>query len=365
MKYKKIICVFGTRPEAIKMAPVIMALKKTKIKTVVVATAQHREMLDQVLDIFDIKPDYDLDIMTQNQTLFDITQKVLSKIQKIFETEKPDLILVHGDTTTAFVSALAGFYLHIPIGHIEAGLRTFDNQNPFPEEINRQLVDKLSNIHFCPTQNNKNNLLKENIKNNVFVTGNTVIDAIHFIANKNIDFQEPILKTIDFNKKTILLTCHRRESIGKPMEDIFQAIKNIIIDYPDTQVIFPVHLNPLIQNMAKKILSNHTRIYLTKPLVYTDMVKLMSQCFLIATDSGGLQEEAPTFHKPVLVLRDETERQEGIKAGTLILVGTKKDKIYKNIKDILENKKHYLKISKSNNPYGTGDSSEKIVQILN
>jgi len=360
---KKILCIFGTRPEAIKMAPVIMSLKEKNIDTVVVSTGQHKEMLDEVLEIFTIKPDYDLAIMTPNQTLFDITNNILNNINTIFETEKPSLILVHGDTTTAFVSALAAFYLKIPVAHIESGLRTFDKYNPFPEEMNRQLIDRLCDYYFCPTIQNKKNLLKENIRNNIFVTGNTVIDAIKFIANKNIPFQNELLQKIDFSKKTILFTCHRREILGDKMENIFITIKKIITDFPDIQLIYPIHLNPTIQDLANKVLV-HPRIFLTKPLSYTDMVNLMQYCNFVITDSGGLQEEAPTFHKPVLVIRDETERQEGIKAGTLKLISTNPKNIYKEISNLLKNKNNYKKFTNSINPYGSGNSAKKITEII-
>lgn len=363
----KIAIVLGTRPEVIKIAPIIFELKKANIKPMVINTGQHRQMLDQTLKIFKIKPDYDLNIMIQNQTLSTISMKVLQKIGQIFEKEKPDLILVQGDTTTTLISSLAAFYQRIPIGHIEAGLRTYNKYNPFPEEINRQLIDIMADFYFAPTFENKQNLLCEGRpKEKIFVTGNTAIDALFYIAKKNYKFKNKTLNKIDFkNKKVILLTCHRREVFGKKIESIFKGIKKIANEFENVKIIYPVHLNPNVQKPAEKILSKHPRIHLIKPIIYSDMARLLKNCYLIVTDSGGLQEEAPTFNKPVLVLRDETERTEGIKAGTLKLVGTDEKRIYLGIKKLLNNKKEYQSIARAKNPYGDGKASQKIVRIIN
>lgn len=346
------------------MAPLILEIKKQNMECVVVSTGQHKEMLDQALTIFKITPDYDLHIMEPNQNLFTITSKILLSIKDIIEKEKPELILVHGDTTTAFASALAAFYAKTPIGHVEAGLRTFDKYNPFPEEINRQLVDRLADYYFCPTKENKLNLKVENIKNNIYITGNTVIDAIHFISQLNLPYENAVLKNIDFSQKTILLTCHRREILGQQMESIFKGILKVVEKH-NIQVVYPVHLNPVVQKTARKILGNNNHVHLTNPLNYTDMVRLMKECYLIATDSGGLQEEGPTFHKPVLVLRNETERQEGLVSGTLKLIGTNINNIFNEISKLITDQKEYNKMANSINPYGKGNTSKKIVAIIN
>lgn len=358
------MCVFGTRPEAIKMAPLILDLQKRQLPVVVVATGQHREMLDQVLKLFHIRPDYDLHIMQPDQTLFDITSNILIKIKQVIEKESPSLILVHGDTSTALVAALAAYYLKIPCGHIEAGLRTYDKFNPFPEEMNRQLIDTLCDYRFCPTKDNRQNLIRENLSKNVYITGNTVIDAVRHISRKPIRFVDKKFQKINFRQKTILLTCHRRESIGQPMINIFNTIKKIVDDFPAVQVVYPVHLNPVVQKTAQSILGRHSRIFLTAPAVYTDMVKLMKKCYLTLTDSGGLQEEVPAFHRPVLVLRNETERQEGITAGTLKLVGTNQKTIYREVRRLLLTPKEYQKYFRAKNPYGDGKSSKNIIDII-
>lgn len=366
MTKKKILAVFGTRPEAIKIIPVVMALKKAGVKTMVVTTAQHKEMLEQVMRVFKIKSDYDLNAMLPDQSLSDISMTILWKMGRILEKEKPDMVLVQGDTATAFTSALEAFYHRIPIGHIEAGLRTYDKYNPFPEEMNRQLIDILCDLYFAPTQQAKENLLREGKpKDKIFVTGNTVIDAVLLIAKKEYKFRNKILNKINFKKKRIiLLTCHRRESFGEKMESIFNGIKKIADEFKDVEVIYPVHLNPHVQKPAREILDKHPRIHLIKPLVYNDMVKLMKNCYLVATDSGGLQEEASIFNKPVLVLRDETERTEGIKVGTLKLAGTDSEKVYVLTKGLLKDKKEYQKMAQAKNPYGDGKASQRIVNAI-
>lgn len=365
-KIKKIIAVFGTRPEAIKMAPVVKAIGRAGIKTIVATTSQHRDMLDQATRLFRIKSDYDLNIMIPDQSLSDISMTILWKMGRILDKEKPDLVLVQGDTATAFTTALEAFYRRIPIAHIEAGLRTYDKYNPFPEEMNRQLIDILCDLYFVHTEEAKQNLLREGKpKEKIFVTGNTVIDALLFIDKKNYKFKNQILRKTDFkNKRIILLTCHRRESFGEKMASIFRGIRQIADEFEDVEIIYPVHLNPNVQKTAKKILASHQRIRLIKPVIYSDMVKLMKNCYLVATDSGGLQEEAPAFNKPVLVLRDETERVEGIKAGTLKLVGTDEKKVYRELKRLLEDKEEYRKMAQAKNPYGDGKASQRIVKIL-
>jgi len=366
MTKKKILAVFGTRPEAIKMIPVVMALRKAGLETVVITTSQHKEMLDQVMRVFKIKANYDLNIMIPDQTLSDISITILWKMGKILEKEKPSIVLVQGDTATAFTSTLGAFYHRIPIGHIEAGLRTYDKYNPFPEEMNRQLIDVLCDFYFVPTREARQNLLREGkLKEKIFITGNTVIDAALFIAEKDYKFKNKTLSKIDFIKKrVILLTCHRRESFGEKMESIFRGVKKIVDEFKDVEIVFPVHLNPNVQKSAQKILSKHPHIYLIKPIVYSDIIKLMENCYLVMTDSGGLQEEAPAFNKPVLVLRDETERIEGIKAGTLKLVGTNEERVYDSTKKLLDDKKEYQKMAQAKNPYGDGKASQRIVRII-
>ena len=359
----KVMVIFGTRPEAIKVAPVIKELEKRKeTQAIVCVTAQHRQMLDQVLETFNIIPKYDLDIMKEGQTLSDITVRVLEKIEEILEIEKPDIILVHGDTTTTFASALAGFYHQIPIGHIEAGLRTYNKYSPYPEEINRQMVSCLADIHFAPTNNSKQNLLKES-KNekDILVTGNTVIDALKTTVNNN--YKNEILDEIK-QERIILLTAHRRENQGKPLENIFKAVKRIANEYKDVCVIYPMHKNPKIREIAQTILKDEERIKLIEPLDVFDFHNFMSKSYLILTDSGGIQEEAPSLGKPVLVLRNTTERPEGIKAGTLKLVGTDEDEIYITTKELLDNKKEYEKMSNAQNPYGDGFASKRIVDEI-
>lgn len=363
MNNKKIIVVFGTRPEAIKMCPLVKELKKNlAFKIKVCVTGQHREMLDQVLKIFGIEPEYDLSIMKPNQTLFDVTGNILNSIKQVFELEKPDLVLVHGDTTTAFAAGLAAFYLNIKVGHVEAGLRTNNLQSPFPEEFNRQAIDLFADFYFVPTENSKQNLLKENKeRNKIFVTGNTAIDAMATTIKE--EYTHPILEWAS-SDRLILLTAHRRENLGQPMENMFLAIKMIVDEFNDVKVVYPIHFNPKVRETAKMIFGNNPRIKIIEPLDVIDFHNIMNSAYLILTDSGGIQEEAPSLGKPVLVMRDTTERPEGIAAGTLKLVGTKQEEIYKGFKELLANKKEYRKMSKASNPYGDGTASRQIVEIL-
>lgn len=360
---KKVMLVFGTRPEAIKMCPLVKELKKREeIQTIVCVTGQHREMLTQVLDCFQVIPDYNLDIMQDKQTLFDVTTNIISKIKPVLEKEKPDLILVHGDTSTTFVTALCAFYMQIPVGHVEAGLRTYDLYSPFPEEFNRQATGIIAQYHFAPTENAKNNLLKEGKKEStIYVTGNTAIDALKTTVKK--DYTNKILDWAQ-GSKLIMLTAHRRENLGKPLENIFNTVKRIIQEYDDVKVVYPVHKNPIIREMADKILGHEDRVKLIEPLEVIDFHNIIAKSYMILTDSGGIQEEAPSLGKPVLVMRDTTERPEGIKAGTLRLVGTEENNLYENIKDLLENKESYEKMSKASNPYGDGNACKRIADII-
>lgn len=360
----KVMTVFGTRPEAIKMAPVIkeMELHSDKIKSIVTVTGQHREMLDQVLNVFSIEPNYDLNVMKSNQTLTDITVSILQGIDAILKKEKPDVVLVHGDTTTTLASGLAAFYNKIPIGHVEAGLRTGEKYSPFPEELNRQLTGVIADFHFAPTNQAYLNLIGENInKNSVYITGNTAIDALKTTIKKN--YCHEILKKIG-KKKFILLTTHRRENLGESMKNIFKAIMELVSMHQDIEIVFPVHLNPAIQNLAREILGNHQRIHLISPLSVIDFHNFAARAYLILTDSGGVQEEAPSLGTPVLVLRDTTERPEGVSAGTLKLVGTSVEGIVMNINNLLLDSVTYKNMSKSKNPYGDGLASKRIVEIL-
>ncbi|HOQ01701.1 MAG TPA: UDP-N-acetylglucosamine 2-epimerase (non-hydrolyzing) [Acetivibrio clariflavus] len=367
MEKLKVTVVFGTRPEAIKMAPLVKELKKyEEIETTVCVTAQHRQMLDQVMDIFGIKADFDLDIMKDRQTLVDITTRGLEGLSKVFAEVKPDIVLVHGDTTTTFVGSLAAFYNKISVGHVEAGLRTNDKYFPYPEEINRKLTGVLADIHFAPTKTNKNNLIKENInENKIYITGNTVIDAIRTTVKKEYIFQNAELNNIDFgSKKVITVTAHRRENLGTPLENICQALKYIVDIHEDVEIVYPVHLNPAVQSVARKIMGGHTRIHLIDPIDVQDMHNLMDRSYLIMTDSGGLQEEAPSLGKPVLVLRNETERPEAVEAGTVKLAGTQKDRIVSLAEELITDEDAYQKMAKAVNPYGDGFASERIVKAL-
>ena len=360
---KKVLLIFGTRPEAIKMAPVVKELQKRKgVKPVVCVTGQHRGMLDQVLSIFDIKPDYDLDIMKQGQTLSEITCRVLSGVEKVLIKEKPDIVLVHGDTTTAMAGALAAFYQEMPIGHVEAGLRTYNKYSPFPEEINRQIIDRVADYLFAPTQISANNISKDTNENQkVIITGNTAIDALKMTVSENYDNE---LLEWASDSRLILVTAHRRENLGDPMRHIFKAIRQIVDEYSDVKVIYPVHLNPKVISVAQEILGNNDRIKLIEPLDVLDFHNFMEKAYIIMSDSGGVQEEAPSLSKPVLVLRDTTERPEGIAAGTLRLVGTNTENIYKEVKILLDNTKEYQKMAKASNPYGDGHASERIADAI-
>ncbi len=359
----KIMTVFGTRPEAIKMAPVVKELKSRKeIECIVCVTAQHRQMLDQVLNVFNIIPDYDLDIMKPGQTLSDITSKVLKGLEEIMNKEKPNIVLVHGDTTTTFVSALAAYYSQIDIGHVEAGLRTWDKYSPYPEEMNRQMVGVLADMHFAPTEKSMQNLLKEGKSpENIYVTGNTAIDALHTTVNQN--YNHELFNWIG-NDKLILVTAHRRENLGEPMYKMFRAIKRIVNEFSDVKVIYPVHLNPKVKQIADEILGNDERVKLISPLEVIDFHNFINKSYIILTDSGGIQEEAPSLGKPVLVLRNTTERPEGITAGTLKLAGTEEETIYELTKELLTNKIEYEKMSKAVNPYGDGKASIRIVDAI-
>lgn len=362
----KVAIVFGTRPEAIKMAPIILELNRRKIEHTIIVTAQHREMLDQKLAVFNIKPHYDLDIMQHDQDLFYVTTAVINEIKPILLKEKPSVLLVQGDTTTTFASSLAAFYFRIPVGHVEAGLRTWNKMNPFPEEINRQITTRLTDYHFAPTSWAKQNLLKEGVQGeNIFVTGNTVIDALLMIVDPNYKFQESPLNQIDYTgKKVILLTSHRRENFGEPMGQVFSACRYIVENNPDVELIYPVHPNPNVQKKANEILAKVPRVHLIEPLEYRPFVQLMNRAYFILTDSGGVQEEAPSLGKPVLVLRKTTERPEAIDAGTARLVGTDKDVIIKEAQRLLSDDKAYLDMSTKTNPYGDGKAAERIVNIL-
>ena len=359
----KVLTVFGTRPEAIKMAPLILELQnRDEIESYVCVTAQHREMLDQVLNVFDISPDYDLDIMQRNQTLFDVTSNALLGLNKVIQEVKPDIILVHGDTTTTFAGSLAGYYNQVKIGHVEAGLRTYDKYSPFPEEVNRQMTSIIADFHFSPTIESMNNLLKEKKDpKTIFVTGNTAIDALQRTVAEN--YTHPIFDWIG-EDKLILLTAHRRENLGEPMSNIFKAINRITIEHTDVKIVYPVHLNPKVRGLANKILGENKKVKLIEPLEVFDFHNFMAKSYIILTDSGGIQEEAPSLGKPVLVLRDTTERPEGVKAGTLKLAGTAEDEIYKLIHELLTNNLMYNEMSKASNPYGDGFASKKIVDIL-
>lgn len=360
---KKVMLVFGTRPEAIKMCPLVKELKIRKnIKTVVCVSGQHREMLHQVLNVFDVVPDYDLDIMKDKQTLFDVTVNILERIKAVLDEEKPDVVLVHGDTSTTFVTALACFYLHIPVGHVEAGLRTYNLESPFPEEFNRQAVSIVSRFNFAPTELAKQNLLNEQRdESSIYVTGNTAIDALKTTVKDNYSNAE-----LDWasDSKLIMLTAHRRENLGEPMRNMFRAIKRIVDEHKDVKVIYPIHMNPVVREIANEILGDEERVRMIEPLEVIDFHNFLARSFMILTDSGGIQEEAPSLGKPVLVMRDTTERPEGIKAGTLKLVGTNEENIYKNFKLLLEDKNEYEKMSKAQNPYGDGFASKRIADIL-
>ncbi len=359
----KVMTVFGTRPEAIKMAPLVKELeKREEVESIVCVTAQHREMLDQVLTVFDIKPDYDLNIMKQGQTLSEITSRVLLGLEEIIQKEKPNIILVHGDTTTTFAGALAAFYNQVDIGHVEAGLRTWNKYSPFPEEMNRQMVDRMTDMYFAPTLVSKNNLIGEGIAaEKIYVTGNTAIDAMSTTVKK--DYSNPILDWVGDNRM-LLLTAHRRENLGEPMRHIFKAIKRIVDEYDDVRVVYPIHKNPKVREVAREVFGDMNKIKLIEPLEVIDFHNFQNKSYVILSDSGGIQEEAPSLGKPVLVLRNTTERPEGISAGTLKLVGTDEDTIYNETKKLLDNNSEYEKMSKASNPYGDGRASVRIVDAI-
>lgn len=362
---KKIMAVFGTRPEAIKMAPVIKALKETEgLETLVCVTAQHRQMLDQVLDLFSLVPDYDLDIMKERQDLFDITARALEGLKGVFCQEKPDLVLVQGDTSTTFAAALAAFYLKIPVGHVEAGLRTQNKYSPFPEEINRRLTTHLADLHFAPTDWAKNNLLAEGVaEENIWVTGNTVIDALLSTVRPDYRFHNE-LASLDFKRPLLLVTTHRRENWGEKMRGIFEAFLAILEEFPEAFLVFPVHKNPVVRDLAREVLGRHERVLLTEPLEYMDLANLMARCRLVLTDSGGLQEEAPSLGKPVLVLRDTTERPEAVLAGTARLVGTDPANIKEAAARLLSDPEEYDKMARAVNPYGDGRAAGRIRDVI-
>ena len=360
---KKIMLVFGTRPEAIKMCPLVNELKKRKsIETVVCVTGQHRQMLDQVLEAFSVVPDYDLSIMKDKQTLFDVTVNILERIKTVLEEVKPDVVLVHGDTSTTFVTALACFYLQIPVGHVEAGLRTYNIYSPYPEEFNRQAVSIISQYNFAPTELSRQNLLKEG-KNpeSIYVTGNTAIDALK--TTVRVDYTHPELEWAD-GSRLIMITAHRRENLGEPMRHMFKAIRRVMDEHPDVKAIYPIHMNPVVREIAQEYLGDDDRIHIIEPLDVLDFHNFLSRSYLILTDSGGIQEEAPSLGKPVLVMRDTTERPEGIAAGTLKLVGTEEETIYKEFSRLLSDKDEYEAMSKASNPYGDGHACERIADIL-
>lgn len=363
----KVLTVFGTRPEAIKMAPVVLELnRRENIESYVAVTGQHRQMLDQVLEIFKIKPDYDLNIFQPGQSLTDICVRSMRGLEEVLNELKPDLLLVQGDTSTVFAAALSAFYHGVQIGHVEAGLRSHNLYSPYPEEANRKLTGVLANYHFAPTQSNKDNLIREGYKEeDIFITGNTVIDALTYTKREDYIFEEEILNTLDFdNKKIILLTCHRRENIGQPMERIFSAVRDVVLENPEVEVVFPAHLNPLVRKAAKRIFGDMDRIHRIEPLDYLPFSNLMMRSNIILTDSGGVQEEAPYFGKPVLVAREETERWEGIEAGTAKLVGSDYDKIKSALEDLLHNQNSYKEMAHAINPYGDGHSAKRIVDII-
>lgn len=366
MKTIKVMTVFGTRPEAIKMAPLVHELECTEgVESVVCVTAQHRQMLDQVMDIFHLKADYDLDIMQPRQTLATITTKSLAGLDEVLEQAKPDIVLVHGDTSTTFAGALAAFYHQIPVGHVEAGLRTFDKYSPFPEEMNRKLTGQIAELHFAPTERNRRNLAAEGITDGVIVCGNTVVDAIHSTVQSGFTFRDEILNGLDYTgRRVILVTAHRRENYGEPMENIMRALRRLADAYTDIDIVYPVHLSPYVRETAAKYLSGHEQIHLIEPLAVDEMHNLMGRSYMVLTDSGGLQEEAPSLGKPVLVLRRETERPEAIEAGTVRLAGVEEENIFSMASVLLDDPKEYQKMAHAVNPYGDGQTSRRIVQMI-
>ncbi|CEN89664.1 MAG: UDP-N-acetylglucosamine 2-epimerase (non-hydrolyzing) [Paeniclostridium sp.] len=363
MKKIKVMTIFGTRPEAIKMAPLVKELESRKeIDSIVCVTAQHRQMLDQVLETFNITPDYDLNIMKQGQSLVDITTRALKSLDEVIKKVMPDIVLVHGDTTTTLAGSLAAFYNKVLVGHVEAGLRTYDKYSPYPEEVNRQITGIIADMHFTPTKSSKHNLVIEGkSEKDIYITGNTAIDALKTTIKK--DYSNPLLDKIE-SDRIIMLTAHRRENLGEPMKNMFRAIKRITDEFSDVQVIYPIHLNPLVRKFADEILGDNKKVHIIEPLEVFDFHNFLNKSYIIMTDSGGIQEEAPSLGKPVLVLRDTTERPEGIAAGTLKLVGTDEDNIYKLTKELLIDDAMYTKMSKASNPYGDGNSSKYIVDAI-
>lgn len=363
---KKVMTVFGTRPEAIKMAPLALELAgRPEFSALCCVTAQHREMLDSVLDIFQLRPDYDLNIMEPRQTLSTITSKCLVGMDQVLEEAKPDLILVHGDTSTTFAGAMAAFYHKIPVGHVEAGLRTYDKWSPYPEEINRKLVGAIADLHFCPTAANRDNLARENITQGVFLTGNTVIDALQTTVVKDFNFSVEILNRLDYvNRKILLITCHRRENYGRPMAGIMTALRRLADAFPEAELVYPVHLSPVVQEAAHRYLDGHPRVHLVAPLAVDEMHNLMARCYLVMTDSGGLQEEAPALGKPVLVLRRETERPEAVTAGTVRLAGVEEEPIFQMAARLLSDRSEYDKMAHAVNPYGDGRACRRIADAI-
>ena len=366
MKPVTVMTIFGTRPEAIKMAPLALELsRRENIRALCCVTAQHREMLDSVLEIFHLKPDYDLNIMEPRQTLSTITSKCLLGMDGVLDEARPDLVLVHGDTSTTFAGALSAFYHQIPVGHVEAGLRTYDMLSPFPEEMNRKMVGAIADLHFCPTVTNRDNLARENITKGVFLTGNTVIDALQTTVKRDYTFQEEVLNRLDYqNRRVILVTCHRRENYGQPMTNIMTALRRIADAFPDTELVYPVHLSPVVQEAAHKYLDGHPRIHLIAPLAVDEMHNLMARCHLVMTDSGGLQEEAPALGKPVLVLRRETERPEAVQAGTVKLAGVEEETIFSLASELLTSESAYAAMAHAVNPYGDGRACRRIADAI-
>ena len=366
MKPIKVMSVFGTRPEAIKMAPLVMHLQsRPEFQSICCLTGQHREMLDSVMQIFRLKADYDLQIMQTRQTLSSITSRTLLGMESVLEEAKPDLILVHGDTSTTFAGALAAFYHKIPVGHVEAGLRTWDKYSPYPEEMNRTLVGDIAELHFCPTQNNRDNLLREGLRGEMFLTGNTVIDAMQTTVRPDYVFQTKALNDLDFTgRRVITLTCHRRENYGKPMENVMQAVKALVERHEDVEVVYPVHLSPVVRECAFGILGGLPRVHLIDPIDVEEMHNLMARSYLVMTDSGGLQEEAPALGKPVLVLRRETERPEAVRAGTVRLAGVEQEAILRHAEELLTDREAYQQMARAVNPYGDGHASERIADAI-
>ena len=366
MEKIKVMTIFGTRPEAIKMCPLVLELRsRPEIECIVCLTAQHRQMLDSVMEIFGIEADYDLDIMRDRQTLSGITVRIISKLDELLEEEKPDLILVHGDTSTTFASALAAFYHKVPVGHVEAGLRTYDMYSPFPEEMNRCLVSEISTLNFSPTKNNANSLEQERVRGEIFITGNTVIDALKTTVDPDYKFKEEALQKLDFeNNKVILLTAHRRENYGEPMQNIMTAVRRVVEGNPGVKVVYPVHLSPYVQETAKKYLGDVDGVELIAPVDVQEMHNLMAKCYMVMTDSGGIQEEAPSLGKPVLVLRNETERPEAIAAGTVVLCGTVEERIVEMANKLIRNPEDYEKMANAVNPYGDGNACRRITDAI-